>query len=111
MKLVWSLAVAAILATTGCASTGGSSSAAPAMGSVSKDSVEAAIKSAEDAVKQASATGGTWRDADAAIAKAKEAATKGDLDAALKLAKQAEFQGKMGSQQAQEQTNAKPWLF
>lgn len=111
MRLTLILLVTVILATAGCASNGGGSMGDAASSGVSKDSVEAAIKAAEAANKEAGAVNGLWRDADKMIKEAKAAASKGELDKAMKLAKKAESQGKMGTQQANEQKNAKPWLF
>jgi len=69
------------------------------------------IKQAEAAVKKSGDVGSQWRDAELFIGQAKMAAANGDMEKAMKLAIQAKRQGELGYQQAQEQKNAKPWLF
>ena len=76
-----------------------------------KDSVEAAIASAEAAMKKAEALGGGWRDTEKLVKEAKTALEKGELESAQKLAKTAQEEAKLGEQQAMDNKGAMPWLF
>lgn len=70
----------------------------------SKTDYEQAASAAKAAQKAASAVKGEWRDTGKLLKQAAQAAEKGDYAKATKLAKSAELQGKMGEQQAKEQT-------
>jgi len=71
----------------------------------------ALIQEAEIAVRTSGEAGSEWRDASLLIGQAKMAAANGDMKTAMELATQAKRQGELSAQQAQEQKNARPWLF
>jgi hypothetical protein len=75
--------------TVGCASSGNGGS-----GGAAKASPEAtaAIMNASDAIKAAKANDWIWRDTEAFLKQAQEAADKGENDTAIKLANKARFQ-------------------
>ena len=60
---------------------------------------------AQAARKQANSVGGEWRDTAKILAAAKKAAAAGELDKANKMATAALAQGRLGYQQALEQSN------
>lgn len=115
MKKLAILVAVSTLALGGCSWSmpwsSSKSSAAETGGTATKDSVAAAIASAEAAMKKADAQGGGWRDTEKLVKEAKAALEKGELDNAAKLAKTAQEEAKLGEQQAMDNKAAKPWLF
>lgn len=111
-KLAILLAVSTLML-GGCAWFGASSESSTVglNAAVTKDSVEAAIASAEAAMKKTDSLGSGWRDTEKMIKEAKAALEKGELSSALKLAKTAQEEAKLGEQQAMDNKGAKPWLF
>ena len=72
---------------------------------------EQALSEARDALKQASAVGGEWRDSKKIFAKAEKSAAAGDYAEAIKLAEQAHEQGASGYHQAMSQRQINPSMY
>jgi len=113
MKKLAILLAVSMFALSGCSWFGSKPTAAgaPTGGAVTKESVTAAITSAEAAMKKTEGQGGGWRDTEKLIKDAKTALEKGELDNAMKLAKTAQEEAKLSEQQVMENRGAKPWLF
>lgn len=114
MKKLAILLTVSVLALSGCSWFGSKPTAAGAAapgGTLTKESVAAAISSAEAAMKKAESQGGGWRDTEKLIKDAKTALEKGELDNAMKLANTAQEEAKLSEQQVMENRGAKPWRF
>jgi hypothetical protein len=108
----WAVLFAVTMTVSGCSwFSGWFGDEEGAAGGVTKESVSAAIASAEAASKKAAAAGGDWRDMEKMQKDAKAALEKGELEKALKMAQEAEAQSKLAEQQATDNKAAKPWLF
>ena len=106
--ILTTLTAASVLALIACANQPASTSTAPsaapaqtqapAQPAISAEA-QAALSSAEVAVKEAQAKYALWTTAETAIKAAEEAAKAGDSDAVLKNAKTAEQQARLGLEQ------------
>lgn len=105
MKKLIPFAVAAGLALSGCASSGGDMSSTASAMHTGKDAA-AAIMAAEHELKLAQAARNEWRDTGKMIKKAKAAEKAGKYDEAVKLADAAKRQSVNALAQVEEQKNA-----
>lgn len=97
---------ALIFVLSACSSMGGGDAMAP-----DAESAKAAIAAAKDAGKKAKAADNEWRDTGKFLKKAEDALAKKDYAKAEKMAKKAKSQYEMAAMQAEQEKNAKPWLF
>ena len=105
MKKLIPFAVAAGLALSGCASTGGSSMSMSSAMHTDKDAA-AAIKAAEHELMMAKAKHNEWRDTGKMISSAKKAEKAGKFDEAVKIADAAKRQSVNALLQVEAQKNA-----
>jgi murein lipoprotein len=103
------LTAASVLALTACANQPASTTSAPSAAAAQTQApaqpaisaeAQAALTSAEVAVKDAKAKNALWTTAETAIKAAEEAAKTGDSEAVMKNAKTAEQQARLGLEQA-----------
>lgn len=107
MKKLIPFAVAAGLALSGCASSGGSSMSSASAMHTDKDAA-AAIKAAEQELMKAKAVHNEWRDTGKMIKQAKKDEKAGKYDAAVKIADAAKRQSENALIQYEAQKNAQP---
>jgi len=102
MKKLIPFAIAAGLALSGCASTGGSSMSS----SATEKDASAAIMAAKQELQKAKAARNEWRDTGKVIEAAEKAEKAGKYDEAVKLAGAATRQSQNALIQVEEQKNA-----
>lgn len=99
MKINKTAQLIAILAAIGLSACAGNETQSPEAAAMDAAQAQAAITSAEAAVKKAASVGYEWRDTGDILSRAKAALKAGDNEKAAKLASQAQHQGELAHAQ------------